>query len=89
MATVWIPALLRDLTDGQDVVSVRAATVGEIVAQLELMYPGIRHRLCDGDSLRPGLAVAVGTEIAALGLLQRVADDAEVHFLPAIGGGVA
>jgi hypothetical protein len=37
--------------------------------------------------LRPGLSVAVNGTVATLGLLQQVPAGAEVHFLPAIGGG--
>ena len=45
------------------------------------------ERLCDGDGLAPGLAVSVNGAASALGLLQKVKPDDEVHFLPAIGGG--
>jgi hypothetical protein len=41
----------------------------------------------NGEQLRPGLVVVVGTEVARLGLAQPVEADNEVHFLPAIGGG--
>jgi hypothetical protein len=34
------------------------------------------------------LAVSVDGEIAILGLLERVSDDSEIHFVPAIGGGI-
>jgi molybdopterin synthase sulfur carrier subunit len=87
MARVWIPAPLRDLTSGQDVVTVAGTRVGQIVEQLEQLYPGIRARLCAGDELRPGLAVVVDTAVARLGLGEPVGPDSEVHFLPAIAGG--
>ncbi len=87
MATVWIPSLLRDLTGGQETLTVPGATVRQIVEALERTYPGIKDRLCDGDGLRSGIAVAVDTQVARLGLSQPVGDNSEVHFLPAIGGG--
>jgi molybdopterin synthase sulfur carrier subunit len=87
MAIVWVPALLRDLTQGQETVDVSGRTVGELVDALELRYPGIKSRLCQGTSLRPGLAVAVDSLHARLGLAQPVAEQSEVHFLPAIAGG--
>jgi molybdopterin synthase sulfur carrier subunit len=87
MARVWIPAPLRDLTNGQDVVTVAGGRVGQVIDQLEQLYPGIRARLCDGEELRPGLAVVVDTEVARLGLREPVGPGSEVHFLPAIAGG--
>lgn len=87
MATVWIPSLLRDLTGGREIVDAPGATVRQVIAALDQAYPGIKDRLCESDSLRPGLAVAVDTQLARLGLAQPVAPGSEVHFLPAIGGG--
>jgi molybdopterin synthase sulfur carrier subunit len=87
MAVVWIPSLLRDLTGGQETVTVPGATVRQIVDELDHLYPGIKDRLCDANGLRPGIAVAVGTQIARLGLREPVAEDSEVHFLPAVSGG--
>ena len=78
---------MRDLTAGQAIVTVPGASVGQIIAELDCLYPGIQARLRDADRLRPGLAVVVDTEVARLGLLQPVGPDSEVHFLPAIGGG--
>jgi len=87
MVTVFIPPLLRDSAGGIDHVEVSATTVRQVVAALEARFPGIRDRLCAGDELRPGLAVAVSGTVSSLGLLQKVPDGSEVHFLPAIGGG--
>ena len=87
MIKVFIPALLRDAADGLDQVEVSAATVRQVVAALEARFPGIRDRLCAGDGLRPGLAAAVNGAVCSMGLLQKVPDGSEVHFLPVIGGG--
>jgi molybdopterin synthase sulfur carrier subunit len=84
---VWIPAPLRDLTGGAETVRVGGTTVRGVIRALDRLYPGAWDRLCAGDTLRPGLAVAVGTEVAPLGLLQPVPAGSEVHFLPAVSGG--
>jgi molybdopterin converting factor small subunit len=87
MPKVFIPPLLRDCTGGLADIEVDGATVRQIVTALEGRFPGIRDRLCAGDQLRPGLAVAVDGTVATMGLLQKVPAGAEVHFLPAVGGG--
>jgi molybdopterin synthase sulfur carrier subunit len=85
--TVWIPALMRELTAGHESVRVHGRTVRQVIEALDLLYPGIKDRLCDGDALRPGLAVAINTQLASRGLWQPVPENSEVHFLPAISGG--
>ncbi len=62
-------------------------TVRALIEDLERQHPGIRERLIHADSLRPGMAVVVNGTAGTLGLLQPIPDGAEVHFLPAIGGG--
>ena len=87
MATVFIPSLLRDLTGGKDRVEVEGRTVRQIVANLETAYPGMRERLVDGDTLSPRVQVSVDGHVSRLGLLERVGETSEVHFIPAIAGG--
>ena len=53
------------------------------------MFPGVKDVLYDAeeDDLQTGVAVIVDGEASQIGLLERVQEDSEVHFLPAIGGG--
>jgi molybdopterin synthase sulfur carrier subunit len=87
MAIVYIPPLLQSLSGGRDTISLSGSTVGQLVAELERRFPGIRERLCVGDALRPGLSVFVDNEAVRLGLSAPVGTESEVHFLPTIGGG--
>ena len=84
---IWIPALHRDLTHGVEIVRAPGSTVGEVVANLDARFPGLRDRLCDGDRIRPYIAVAVNGEITSRGLHQRLRESSEIHFVPALGGG--
>jgi len=85
--TVFIPAQMRDLTRGVAQVVVAGDTVGAVVDELETQFPGIRQRLCRGDSLAPGLQVSVDSTVTPRGLRSRLQPGSEVHFLPAFGGG--
>ncbi len=40
MPVVWIPALLRDLTDGVELVTVPGETVRQVIDALGLSLPG-------------------------------------------------
>jgi molybdopterin synthase sulfur carrier subunit len=87
MPTVWIPALLRPLTEGQETVQVPGQTVLEVLDALEMKFPGIKARLCQDNQLRPGMAVVIDGQIARAGLSESVQEKSEVHFIPAIAGG--
>jgi sulfur-carrier protein len=87
MPAVWIPALLRHLTQDQATVHVAGQTLLEVIDALEAKFPGLKDRLCEGDRLRPGLAAVIDTQVARGGLAEAVHEASEVHFIPAISGG--
>ena len=78
---------MQKLTDGQSQVEVEGTTVREVVASLEALHPGFMARICDGDRIRPDIAVAVDGELSNEGMRRKVSATSEVHFLPAISGG--
>ena len=87
MALVFVPSLMQPLTGGKDRIEVAGSTVRQIVDNLEAEYPGVKDRLVDEGRIKPNIAVAVDGEISPLGMLEKVGESSEVHFLPAIGGG--
>jgi molybdopterin synthase sulfur carrier subunit len=60
-----------------------------LINNLEILHPGIKEFLVDDgeDDLVAGLAVIIDGEVSLLGMLEKVQENSEVHFLPAIGGG--
>lgn len=87
MPVVWIPSLLRDLTNGQQVISVDGNTIRRVIENLESQYPGIKERLCDGEHLRPSISVVVDGHTSTLKLRHRLHESSEVHFVILISGG--
>ena len=89
MAEVWVPPKLQQLTGGKQQVQVEGTTVRRLINNLELQFPGIKEFLCDeeGEDLIAGLSVIVDGEVSVLGLLEKVQENSEVHFLPSIAGG--
>jgi molybdopterin synthase sulfur carrier subunit len=89
MAEIWIPPKLQQLTGGNQQVQIEGTTVRRLINNLEAQYPGIKEYLVDEmeDDLIAGIAVIVDGEVSQLGMLEKVSENAEVHFLPAIGGG--
>ena len=90
MANVRIPTPLRKLTQGLELVSAEAATVGELISALEGQYPGLRERLLDDKGqVRRFINIFVGDEdIRYLKQLDTPLQGAtEVSIIPAIAGG--
>ena len=79
--------MLQPLTDGVKMLDCDAANLRQVIEKLEQSFPGIKDKLVEGDRIRPNLAVAVDGEVARMGLLEKVTETSEVHFVPAIGGG--
>ena len=90
MATIRIPTPLRKYTQGQEEVSAAGRTVGELIADLEAKYPGIKERICDDKgALRRFVNVFVKDEDVRFlkNLDTPVTDGDEVSIVPAIAGG--
>ena len=87
MPTVFVPTMLQSATGGVKQVDVEARNVRQVIEQLEEMFPGIAGRLMEDGEIRSNLAVDVDGEVARMGLMQRVSETSEIHFVPAIGGG--
>ncbi len=78
---------MQELSNGKERVVVEGNTVRQVIENLEESYPGFRERLIDQNRVKPNIAVAIDGEITPLGLIGKVSEASEVHFLPAISGG--
>ena len=87
MPEVWIPVSLQRLTGGEGRVPASGSTIRQVIDSLDRQFRGIKARLCEDGQIMDGIAVIVDGEDTALGILEKVSPDSEIHFLPAIGGG--
>jgi len=87
MATVYIPLLWQDVTRGARQAEVPGGTLGEIIAALDAIHPGIAARICQGEKIGPHVRFTVDGVIATAGLATPVNPDSHIHILPAFGGG--
>jgi len=87
LVRVFIPTMLQPLAGDTKEVSLEAKNVRQVVEGLEERFPGIRDWLVEDGKIKSNLVVAVDGETSSMGLLTKVDQDSEVHFIPAIGGG--
>jgi len=78
---------MRTLSEGKNRVEVEGTNVKQIIENLDLMYPGFSGRLLEDFKIKPSISIAVDGEITPMGLIEKVSENSEVHFLPAISGG--
>jgi sulfur-carrier protein len=88
MPTVVIPSLLRKFTGGIERVDVPGKSIRELVRHLGERFPGLDTQLLQDGDIRPSIAVSIDGEIATGGVLDTVGENSEVHFIPALGGGM-
>jgi sulfur-carrier protein len=87
---VRIPTPLRKLTNNEEVVEIKATTIGEAITELQSKYPGIKERLVDDNGeVRRFVNVYVNEEDIRFLKNQQtpLKDGDEVSIIPAIAGG--
>jgi molybdopterin synthase sulfur carrier subunit len=87
MPVIWIPALLRDLAEGQEQVEVPGTTLHQALDELDALHPGLKARLIQDDQLRPDFSVIIDGTVSYLKLRQPLSKNSEIHLVPAISGG--
>ena len=88
LLTVFVPTMLQTMTNGVKQIDMEADNVRQVIDRLETLYPGMKDRLIESGQIRSNLAVAIDGEVARLGLLEKIGEAKEIHFVPAIGGGL-
>ena len=84
---VRIPTPLRSYTAGAAVVEGTGASVGEVLADLDARYPGLRFRMVDEqERVRPHMKVFVNDE-AVRELATPIGPADEVTIMQALSGG--
>ena len=90
MATIRIPAPLRKLTNNQEEVPARGASLGAVLDELDRTYPGFGERILDEQGqIRRFVNVFVNDEDVRF-LQERetpVKDSDVISIVPAIAGG--
>jgi len=88
---VRIPAPLRKLTNDQEVVSIDgAATIADVLANLDTAFPGLTERICDEQgNVRRFVNIFVNDEDIRFLEEKATAVKAgdEISIVPAIAGG--
>lgn len=86
---VRIPTILRPYTGGERVVTAGGADVAELIADLEVKFPGLGERLLEDGKLRRFINIYVNDEDVRFlgGLAATLNPEDSITILPAVAGG--
>jgi molybdopterin synthase sulfur carrier subunit len=87
---VRIPTPLRKLTNNEELIEVKAANIGDAIAELQAKFPGIKERLVDENGeVRRFVNVYVNEEDIRFLQNQQtpLKEGDEISIIPAIAGG--
>jgi len=87
---VRIPTPLQKLTNNQSEVQCKAASINDMLADLEKQHPGIKERICDAEGkLRRFVNIYVNEEDIRFlqGQDTKLKDGDDISIIPAIAGG--
>lgn len=88
--TVKIPTVFRKFTDNQATVDVEAATIADMIAELDKKHPGLREQiLTEEGELHRFVNIYVNDEDARYleKLDTKVSEGDTVSILPSVAGG--
>ena len=90
MPIIRIPTPLRKLTNEQETVQAAGSNIGEIIADLDQNFPGLKERICDeAGNVRRFVNIFINDE--DIRFLEekatRVNEGDEISIVPAIAGG--
>jgi molybdopterin converting factor small subunit len=90
MPRIYIPTMMRKCVDGKSSFEVSGQTVAEVLASAYRAFPALAAEVLDKDGrIKPFIAVFINsTSLHDIENTARVRDDDEVHFVPAMAGGV-
>ena len=87
MIKVFLPYKIREILDVPVEIEAEGTNLRGLIDYLENMHPGVKNQLVEDDKLRPGMSAVIDGRTTRLGLIQKLENVSEIHFLPAIAGG--
>ena len=87
MIKVFLPYRTRKLIDLPVEVNAEGNNLRNLIEFLDKKYPGLKQELVDEEKLKPTISAVIDGRTTRLGLIQKLENVSEIHFLPSIAGG--
>ena len=87
MIKVFLPFRTRKIFDLPVEVNAEGNNLRNLIEFLDKKYPGLKQELVDEEKLKPTISAVIDGRTTRLGLIQKLENVSEIHFLPSIAGG--
>tara|TARA_Y100001970_G_scaffold87_1_gene88 strand:+ start:597 stop:860 length:264 start_codon:yes stop_codon:yes gene_type:complete len=87
MIKVFLPYKTRKIFNLPVEVDAEGNNLRNLIEFLDKKYPGLKQELVDEDKLIPTISAVIDGRTTKLGLIQKLDNVSEIHFLPSIAGG--
>ena len=87
VALVHIPAHMQHATNGAVSIEIPGEKLGQVIDLLIQKNPHLGEEILINGSIRSDIAIAIDSEITENGLLEKVGENSQIFFIPALGGG--
>ena len=87
MIRVFLPYRTRKLFNLPVDVNAEGNNLRNLIEFLDKKYPGLKQELVDEEKLKPTISAVIDGRTTRLGLIQKLENVSEIHFLPSIAGG--
>ena len=87
MIKVFLPYRTRKIFDLPVEVCAEGNNLRNLIEFLDKKYPGLKQELVDEEKLKPTISAVIDGRTTRLGLIQKLENVSEIHFLPSIAGG--
>ena len=87
MIKVFLPYRTRKIFDLPVEVNAEGKNLRNLIEFLDKKYPGLKQELVDEEKLKPTISAVIDGRTTRLGLIQKLENVSEIHFLPSIAGG--
>ena len=87
MIKIFLPYKIRETLDVPTEIEAQGSNLRNLIDNIEGMYPGVKDQLVEEGKLRPGMSAVIDGKTTRLGLIHKLDNVSEIHFLPSIAGG--
>ena len=87
MIKVFLPYRTRKLFNLPVEVNAEGNNLRNLIEFLDKKYPGLKQELVDEEKLKPTISAVIDGRTTRLGLIQKLENVSEIHFLTSIAGG--
>ena len=87
VALVHIPPHMQHATNGVVSIEIPGEKLGQVIDLLIQQNPILGEEILINGSIRSDIAIAIDSEITENGLLEKVGENSQIFFIPALGGG--